>query len=711
MEPEKARTETSDALRTEELQAAAAELQQDADELQQDVVDRTQAVADRKQARQQLSDVNATLQLEVLARTRAESEFNRLFEATPDMMALGGFDGFYKRVNPAMLETLGYTEAEMLGVSLHELIHPADFAAIGEQFALLAGGGGTRNIYYRVKHKAGHYLSTEWTDVPIVEGGLFLTMGRDISARIEMQDSLRDALASMRYAQRIGMVGSWEVDLVTGISEWSDETYRICGLAPGEVTPHVEIFYGLVHPDDEARVRTESEVPLAAGEQRRLEYRLVLKDGSERDVLARMEMVYGTDGIPLRLRGTCQDMTDHRAAILLRARLEEQVRLSQKMEAVGSLAGGVAHDFNNLMSVILSYVGFVTDSLPEVDQRRDDLAEIQKAAERAAALTRQLLALGRKQVLEPVPLNMNQVALSMESMLRRIIGEDITLEHSLDPELGLAMADPGQIEQVVMNLVSNARDAMPDGGSLTIETQNIEFDDGQVAGLSAGSYVMLSVSDSGTGMDEATKARMFEPFFTTKEVGKGTGLGLPTAYGIAKQSGGNLSIYSELGVGTIVRIYLPRTYLPETPEAKQEVTPEPEPGHETILVVEDEAGVRKSIDRILSSAGYTVLTAVNGADALRVCETHVGAIALVLTDVIMPKMNGANLARELIRRWPAARVLFMSGYSGDAIVHKGILDAGTEFIGKPFKAADLTRKVRQVLDAPLAAETSKTAGL
>ena len=700
MKPEKGRAEESDALRTEELRA-------EAEKLKQDVVDRTQATADRKVAKQQLSEVNEALQAEILARTRAESEFNRMFEATPDMMALGGFDGFYKRVNPAMLETLGYTEAEMLSTSLHELIHPDDFVAIGDQLALLAAGGRSRNIYYRVKHKDGHYLSTEWTDVPIVEGGLFLTLGRDMTERMELEESLRNALASMRYAQRIGMVGSWEVDLATGISDWSDETFRLCGLTPGEVTPHLEVFYSLVHPDDQAMVRKELAAPLGEGDQRRLEFRFMLRDGAVRDVLAKMEMVYASDGTPLLLRGTCQDTTDHRAGILLRAKLEEQVRLAQKMEAVGSLAGGVAHDFNNLMSVVLSYVGFVTESLPADDPRRADLAEVQKAAERAAVLTRQLLAFGRKQVLEPMPLNLNEVATGLEKMLRRIIGEDVTLVYKLDPELGLAMADPGQIEQVVMNLVGNARDAMPNGGSLTVETGNVEFDAEQVAGLSEGSYVMLSVSDSGTGMDDATKDRMFEPFFTTKEVGKGTGLGLPTAYGIAKQSGGNVTVYSELGVGTTVRVYLPRTLLPAPTVAERAADHELVEGHETILVVEDEAGVRKSTARILRAAGYTVLTAENGVDALCRFDAHEGRINLVLTDVIMPKMDGATLANELADKWPQTHVLFMSGYSGDAIVHKGILDPGTDFIGKPFKAADLTRKVRLLLDADAAATSAR----
>jgi PAS domain S-box-containing protein len=692
METESGRSEASSALRTEELKA-------EIETLQNDVLDRTQAVTDRKEAKQQLSAVNETLQAEILARTRAETQFNQIFEATPDMMAVGAFDGYYKRVNPAMLQTMGYSEAEMLRTSLHHLIHPDDIATTGEQRGLLARGQESHNIYYRLRHKAGHYLYTEWTDVPMVEGGLFFSMGRDVTARRALEDSLHGALASMRYAQRIGMVGSWDVDAATGVSEWSDETVRICGLTRGAFTPHLDVFFSLVHPDDVERVRTAVALPLPAGEQRALEYRLILEDGTARDVLTKMEMVYSPDGTPWRLRGTIQDVSEQRTALLDRTKLEEQLRLAQKMEAVGSLAGGIAHDFNNLLSVILSYVGFVVNALPEGDSRRDDLAEAQKAAERATSLTRQLLAFGRKQVLQPVPLNLNHVAAEMEQMLRRIIGEDVSMVQRLDPELGLAMADPGQIEQVVMNLVGNSRDAMPLGGRLTIETANADFERDDVAGLDAGPYVILSVSDNGSGMDAATQARAFEPFFTTKDPGRGTGLGLSTAYGIVKQSGGNVSVYSELGVGTTIRVYLPRTSDLAPTVAEPLASAMPAVGHETVLVVEDEEGVRNSAARILSAAGYTVLTAENGIEALRQFDVPEREIALVLTDVVMPKMSGAVLTRELARQWPRTRVLMMSGYSGDAIVHKGILDPGTQFIGKPFNATDLTRKVRTLLDA------------
>lgn len=503
----------------------------------------------------------------------------------------------------------------------------------------------------------------------------------------------------MTYAEHIAQVGSWESDLKTGEGPWSDEAYRIAGFERGEVIPSTETMLSIVHPDDLESVKAAIAQPLVPGEQRPFEMRFVMKDGSVRNILARMEVVFGPDGNPVRLRGTCQDVTEQKEADRAHEKLEEQLRVAQKMEAVGSLAGGIAHDFNNLLSVILSYVGFVLDASPAPDPRHDDLMEIQKAAERAAVLTRQLLAFGRRQILQPVPMNLNDSATGVEGMLRRVIGEDIRLVQRLDPQLALVMADPGQIEQVVMNLVVNSRDAMPDGGTLTIETENVELAADQVDGLKAGPYVMFVVSDTGTGMDGPTKARLFEPFFTTKPVGKGTGLGLSTVFGIVKQSGGNVRVYSEPGMGTTFRVYLPRD-MSATPAAAK--APAPTAillGTETILVVEDEAAVRNSTSRVLTAAGYTVLTAEHGADALTQCEAHDGLIDLVLTDVVMPKLGGAPFARELAKVRPEIRILFMSGYSGDAIVHKGILDAGTQFIGKPFSASDLTHKVREVLDA------------
>ena len=301
-----------------------------------------------------------------------------------------------------------------------------------------------------------------------------------------------------------------------------------------------------------------------------------------------------------------------------------------------------------------------------------------------------------------MPLDLNQIAAGVEKMLRRILGEDIDLVQVLAPDLGLTLADPGQIEQVMMNLVVNARDAMPEGGKLTIETSNVEIDEEYAArhvAVKPGSYVLLAVTDTGCGMDEQTKARIFEPFFTTKEKGKGTGLGLSTVYGIVKQSGGNIWVYSEPGQGTTFKIYLPRELSAATATAtKPPTVPRRATGTETILVVEDEEALRKVAKRTLDAAGYTVLTAADGDEALLTCARHAGDIHLLLTDVVMPRMSGRALAQELSKTRPTLKVLYMSGYTDDAIVHHGVLDAGTHFLGKPFTAADLTRKVREVLD-------------
>jgi len=412
--------------------------------------------------------------------------------------------------------------------------------------------------------------------------------------------------------------------------------------------------------------------------------------------------IKGSDGLTKYLLGISEDITERKQAEQKRENLEDQLRASQKMEAIGSLAGGVAHDFNNLLSVILSYIGFAMESVPKGDPLLADLIEVKNAGERAAVLTRQLLAFSRKQVLQPSVLDVNGVAAGLEKMLRRILGEDIDLVQVLEPELGRVMADQGQIEQVLMNLVVNARDAMPMGGKLTIETANVELDEEWVSrhvGLKAGSYVQISVSDTGCGMDEPTSARIFEPFFTTKEKGKGTGLGLSMVYGIVQQSDGSILVYSEPGRGTTFRIYLPRDHSTGTkPASVSQVLARRATGTETVLVVEDEEALRKVILRALVAAGYTVMMANDGDEALQVCERHTGELHLVLTDVVMPRMSGNELARRLAEKRPTTRVLYMSGYTENAISHHGILDEGTHFLAKPFSVTGLLQKVREVLD-------------
>jgi PAS domain S-box-containing protein len=402
------------------------------------------------------------------------------------------------------------------------------------------------------------------------------------------------------------------------------------------------------------------------------------------------------------IQGIFRDITERKRAEAEHEDLMEQLRVSQKMEAIGSLAGGIAHDFNNLLSVILSYTGFALERIADHDTLRDDLLEVKKAAERAAALTHQLLAFSRKQILQPVPLDLNQAVAGIEKMLQRIIGEDIDLVQTLAPDLGLTLVDPGQVDQVIMNLVINARDAMPDGGGLAIETANVELDEDSSAwpvAMQPGPYVLLAVTDTGCGMDEETRARLFEPFFTTKEKGKGTGLGLSTVYGIIRQSGGGTLVYSEPGKGTTFKIYLPRVLSAVVPAPRSPAVVTHAVGTETILVIEDEEAVRNLTRRILRAAGYSVLTAANGDEALLTSEAHQGGIHLVVTDVVMPQMSGRAVVERLAQVRPEIKVLYMSGYSGGSIGDHGLVEPGIHFIAKPFTAVDLVRQVHEVLDA------------
>jgi nitrogen-specific signal transduction histidine kinase/CheY-like chemotaxis protein len=395
--------------------------------------------------------------------------------------------------------------------------------------------------------------------------------------------------------------------------------------------------------------------------------------------------------------GIAQDITD-------RKRLEEQLVVSQKMEAVGLLAGGVAHDFNNLLGVIMGYSDLLLDGFPSDDPRCHQLQQIKKAGVRATSLTRQLLAFSRKQIFQPRILDLNALVTDFNKMLLRMVGEDIELVCNLKPSLGQIKADPGQIEQVIMNLVVNSRDAMPTGGKLIIETANADLDETYCRAHPAvqpGSYAMVAVSDTGAGMDAKTQARIFEPFFTTKEQGKGTGLGLATVYGVVKQSGGYVWVYSELGKGTTFKIYFPRIDEPvQAVEAMDQGKPELLRRSETILLVEDAEPLRELTRELLENNGYTVFVAENGAEAIELAEHEDRPIHLLLTDVVMPGMSGREVASYLTAKRPDMRVIFMSGYTNDVIAHHGVLDSGISFIEKPFSQETLMRKLREVLDRP-----------
>jgi signal transduction histidine kinase/ActR/RegA family two-component response regulator len=479
------------------------------------------------------------------------------------------------------------------------------------------------------------------------------------SARVDTAAALREALAHR-----------WDLILAT------DESARLTTLAALEILRE-----------------TGADVPLVAISERAPEESVleVLKAGAA-DYITRNHLS--------RLGVTVSRELTQAEGRRERSRLEQQFRQAQKMEAVGRLAGGVAHDFNNLLTVITGYAELLLGGGDLETAQRTALREIQRAAERGGALTHQLLAFSRGQPFTPRTVQLNTLIVHMEKMLSRLIGEDVELITVAAAEPATVRTDPGQLEQVVMNMVVNARDAMPGGGKLIVETANAQVDQtyaGPSVDLKPGAYVVLAISDTGMGMDPGTITHLFEPFFTTKAPGKGTGLGLATAYGIVKQSGGAISVYSELGQGTTVKIYLPSAEAKAAADAAEQAPAAALRGSETILVLEDEARVRKLICEVLAGRGYQVLEAVRGEEAIRMAAEHQGRIHLLLTDVVMPEMSGPQALEQIRARHPNMKVLFMSGYTDEAMVHHGILDSGAPFLQKPFLPETLARKVREVL--------------
>jgi len=452
----------------------------------------------------------------------------------------------------------------------------------------------------------------------------------------------------------------------------------------------------LIHKEDRERVMRTTEEALSQGLETELEYRVITRDGQVRWLQDKGRLIADRRGNKSGWQGVIIDITKTKE-------LESQLRQSQKLESVGLLAGGIAHDFNNMLTAINGYSDLTLRRLKDDDPLRHNIEEIKKAGERSAELTHQLLAFSRQQILQPKLLSLNRVITDMSKMLERLIGEDIQLNMVLNYKAGQVKVDPGQLSQIIMNLAINARDAMPLGGKLTFETDNVTFD-GEYArhhvSTIPGDYVLMSVSDTGTGMNADTQAHIFEPFFTTKEAGQGTGLGLATVYGIVKQSGGNIWVYSEEGVGTTFKVYFPRVIEKSEAEAAKN-TPEESPGGtETILLVEDEEMVRMLARRILEECGYTVLEAGNGAQALALCDKHEGHIDMLMTDVVMPHMGGREVAERMAQMYPEMRILFTSGYTDDAVVRHGVIETGMNFIQKPFTLDALARKIREVLDAP-----------
>jgi PAS domain S-box-containing protein len=520
-----------------------------------------------------------------------------------------------------------------------------------------------------------------------------LSSGTDVTERTVAVEALRDTEERMRFALQNASVGIWDLDYTTGVARWSEILESQFGLQPGMFGGTFEAFVELVHPDDRESVLETVAKAIKSGADFSYSHRTIRPDGKERWLSGAGRILLGEHGEPVRGIGISQDVTERRT-------LEVQFQQAQKMEAVGRLAGGVAHDFNNLLTVILGFCELLLAEGDPDDPRQVDIAEIQKAGARGAGLTRQLLAFSRKQIIEPTLLDLNVVVADMRAMLGRLIGEDVKIVVGLRPDLALVTADRGQVEQIVMNLAVNARDAMPKGGTLTIETANIELDEHYAKthlAATPGSYVGLTVTDTGTGMTPQVQARLFEPFFTTKGPGKGTGLGMATVYGIITRCGGSVGVYSEVGKGTAFKVYFPRADAAEMVVEAHAPLARPRAGIHTVLVVEDEEGLRDLAKRLLQRHGYTVLVAAHADEALRLFDEH-PSIDVLLTDVVMPGASGPDLTRQLIDQRPALRVIYMSGYTEEAIVQHGVIKPGIAFLNKPFTSEALAEKISEVLE-------------
>ena len=654
------------------------------------------------------------LELEVAERKRAE-EALRASEAQSRLLlastaeAIYGIDlhGLCTFCNSACLRLLGYAEPhQLLGKNMHVMIHhtradgtpyPQEECRIYQAFRQGEGSHVEDEVIWRAD---GLSFPAEYWSYPIrheeqIVGSVVTFL--DITERRRLEEQFRQAQRRLQHVVASSPAVLFTVAVASTQFAWvswiSDNLREILGHPP-EAALGQDWWMGNVHPEDRDDVIAQFRADLLNQERSTYEFRFRHGDGSYRWIRSELRLIRDGAGQAVDIIGSWTDITE-------RKRLEDQFRQAQKMEAVGQLAGGVAHDFNNLLQVVMGYGELLLGTLRPDDPSRELVGEMTRAGERAAGLTRQLLAFTRQAVLAPKVLVLNSVVIDLEKMLRRVIGEDIDLGTDLQPRLGCVRADPGQIEQVVMNLAVNARDAMPQGGKLTIETNDAWLDEEyarQHAGVRPGPYVLLAVSDTGHGMTPEVKAHIFEPFFTTKEKGKGTGLGLATVFGIVQQAGGHVAVYSEPGVGTSFKVYLPRIDDAASPAMSRPGLQAAPKGTETVLLVEDEEAVRSLTRIVLQGAGYRVLEASDGGEALIVAGGHEGPIHLLLSDVVMPVLSGRQLAERLLALHPEIKVLFQSGYTDDAVVRHGVLQEKVHFLQKPYSPAALAAKVREVLD-------------
>ena len=631
---------------------------------------------------------------------QSEERFTKVFRASPAALGiLRMADVRIIEANTSFLGIFGYSREEVIGHQFYTL----DICTTPEERTLfsqtLRQQGWVHNFAATARKKSGAVINILLSAETVEFEGEphILTIVFDITDHVQAKERLTLALEASQ-------MGVWEWTAQTDEFSWSPECCTILGIEYSS-TPAAALV-NFLHPDDLVHVINMFDNAIANKMGYLIEYRIIRPNDEVRWVSQLGRAIFDAGGNPVRMLGTVQDITEHKEAAQLQAKLEEQLRQAQKMETIGRLAGGVAHDFNNLLTVIQGYCDLIQAKMAETDPLHSKLEQIRKAGKRAAALTGQLLAFSRKQMLAPTVLDLNSLVANLQGMLERLIGEDITLTTVLQPALWSVTADASQIEQVIMNLVVNARDAMPTGGKLTIETGNVRLDPISLlqhyanapTEVLTGPYVMLAVTDTGCGIQQQIRAHLFEPFFTTKEQGKGTGLGLATAYGIIKQSGGDIFVYSEPDHGATFKIYLPAHQIP----ANHPVAAHPQAsfshGSETILLVEDEEMVRGLVKTALQDKGYTILEARCASEALALCTQHLDAIDLLVTDVVMPEMSGRQLAEQIRALRPSIKVLFTSGYTDDTVVRHGLLTAEVEFLPKPFSTHSLTAKVRDVLD-------------
>ena len=622
----------------------------------------------------------------------SEARLQSLFGGIDDALFVHDADGRIIDCNEAACRRLGYSREELLAMRTADVDAPEFALGFGERTSqqLLRGRFACEGLHVT---KDGRRIPVDINSSLIDYSGTpaVLAVMRDISERRSAEEALRRSEAEHRGLVEHATLGIYRSTAAGAVLSVNPALVSMLGYGSAEEVLQLDIARDIyADPRERDALLTQFD----KDDEARAEAQWKRKDGSRVSVRLNVRLVRAPSGEIECFEGLAEDVTEQR-------NLENQFRQAQRLEAVGRLAGGVAHDFNNVLTAITGYSELLLEDLGPEDPKRPDVLEIRAAAQRAAALTRQLLAFSRKQVLQTRVLDLNEVVRTLEKMLQRLIGEDVKLELALAPAVHAVRADPGQVEQVILNLAVNSRDAMPHGGRITIETANVELDEAYArdhAGAAPGAYVMLAVSDTGIGMDAETRSHIFEPFFTTKEQGKGTGLGLATVYGIVKQSGGYVWVYSEPGRGATFKIYLPRVDAPADARATAPAEPPVAGGRETVLLAEDDPSVRAIVSDVLAQKGYRVLRANDGQAALEMARAQSGRIHLLVTDIVMPGMTGRDLAEALSVERPGLRVLYMSGYTDDAVVRHGVLEEGVPYLQKPFSPRTLASKVREVLD-------------